>query len=140
MFWFPRTIKWDIISQEAIIFKYPYIKVAFISSNLTLSRSLQNFILTFQIIFENIHENLRCALILTFVYKVYRLNLNVFSFPPQRFEQISKLPFYYQCSPDGHRDLSDRPVSCVNQWKCNILTEGKQTLYNSTSFKFLFIV
>lgn len=42
----------------------------------------------------------------------------------------------YQFSPNGHRYLSDRPVSCFHQCKCNILMEEKQTLYNSASFKF----
>lgn len=36
----------------------------------------------------------------------------------------------YQFSPNGHRYLSDRPVSCFHQWKCNILMEGNRLYIN----------
>lgn len=36
----------------------------------------------------------------------------------------------YQFSPDGHRDIFGSRVSCLNQWKCDILVRWKTNVHS----------
>lgn len=111
----PRTIKWHIFSQKAMIYfiyANPCIQVSWNLVQFKLFKLFKTLNLTFQILFENLsHVYLRCFVAIQFE-----------TFPPfpvQRFEQIPTLLFCYaldttkwlQYSKGNHSNLKKIQVA-----------------------------